>query len=680
MTPSSEPGRSPASGPAPRISQRAPTSCTFCYRRKIKCNKQFPCENCIKRDVADTCVRESVLVRGAVVGGGESDERQPLTNDQVRVLSEAQLRAEVAQLRKKLNQQDKIIAGLQEQRAQSEEVGSVASSSRRTLDPPAPVPIQSPVVAPSVVKADKEDILRPYLRVLGLPVEQTRSPINRPSAALDEPLGPPAWKMRRADNGLQFQSLLELVPIEQSVFLVETSLNMLDWIHCVVHVPTYVKEHKEWIERLRRGDKEVKEEQLASGLYFLDDSLALALGLSKADVVTLPHLWFEASLEALHRSDFMSTPTFEAVQLICILPMASPSSFFTYILASAYIESLLHMGLKIAQSLNLHLLGPETPNTPTAGVIRRELGRRIWTCLFIAESHRDFTIPGGLYLPPSAAVEPANINDENLSDAHPMLPRRPHEPTLVSHLVAMGRHARIFRQFGQTFHQASSSLEQQYEVVIRADQQLLRLLDDFPSLKPNSDPYPVSHDIRARFDYLPMSRFMWAMNIGPSRIQLSASKPRAASCTSVGAPFLHFTNVHVHPRRHITAYSVLAGVILATELIHGSGSPGANSQLHADVSEIIAILPRGGPSNKVVTRGVDLLSRVLRDFENAVTPPPDVEQLWPGVEEWASWGEMEGGAQGGVGGGGGDLWTNTVRTFESQQDPFWVSGERWWNG
>lgn len=48
-------------------------------------------------------------------------------------------------------------------------------------------------------------------------------------------------------------------------------------------------------------------------------------------------------------------------------------------------ESLLHVGLKIAQSLNLHLLGPETPETPTAGIIRRELGRRIWLCLYIAE-------------------------------------------------------------------------------------------------------------------------------------------------------------------------------------------------------------------------------------------------------------------------------------------------------
>lgn len=86
----------------------------------------------------------------------------------------------------------------------------------------------------------------------------------------------------------------------------------------------------------------------------------------------------------------------------------------------------------------------------------------------------------------------------------------------------MGRHATIFRTFGKTFH-SSSSLEAQYDVVIHADQQLLRLLADFPALAPNADPYPTSHDIRQRFDYLPMSRFMWAMNIGPSRITLYRS-------------------------------------------------------------------------------------------------------------------------------------------------------------
>lgn len=49
----------------------------------------------------------------------------------------------------------------------------------------------------------------------------------------------------------------------------------------------------------------------------------LLTGLAPADIVSLPALWFEACLEALHRSDFMSTPTFEAVQVICILPMVS---------------------------------------------------------------------------------------------------------------------------------------------------------------------------------------------------------------------------------------------------------------------------------------------------------------------------------------------------------------------
>ena len=45
--------------------------------------------------------------------------------------------------------------------------------------------------------------------------------------------------------------------------------------------------------------------------------------------------------------------------------------------------------------------------------------------------------------------------------------------------------------------------------------------------------------------------------------------------------------------------------------------------------------------------------------------------LFRSVAEWESWGEQERGAP------QADLWTNTVRSFEGEQDPFWM-GDRWW--
>jgi Fungal Zn(2)-Cys(6) binuclear cluster domain len=45
-----------------RTTQRAPRSCVFCTRRKIRCSKTLPCSNCVGRGVGNQCHRESVLL------------------------------------------------------------------------------------------------------------------------------------------------------------------------------------------------------------------------------------------------------------------------------------------------------------------------------------------------------------------------------------------------------------------------------------------------------------------------------------------------------------------------------------------------------------------------------------------------------------------------------------------
>lgn len=55
----------PTSG-VPRVSQRAPRSCSACAKRKIKCDKVIPCQPCKDRDEAHLCAREVVVVKGEV--------------------------------------------------------------------------------------------------------------------------------------------------------------------------------------------------------------------------------------------------------------------------------------------------------------------------------------------------------------------------------------------------------------------------------------------------------------------------------------------------------------------------------------------------------------------------------------------------------------------------------------
>jgi hypothetical protein len=82
-------------------------------------------------------------------------------------------------------------------------------------------------------------------------------------------------------------------------------------------------------------------ELLQTSLYFMEADTAIAAGVSPrtcdklafpvlftdsprppTDLITvLPRLWFDASLDALRKTDFLCAPTLRALQVICIIPM-----------------------------------------------------------------------------------------------------------------------------------------------------------------------------------------------------------------------------------------------------------------------------------------------------------------------------------------------------------------------
>jgi hypothetical protein len=52
-----------------RNTQRAPKSCRNCAARKVRCDKSIPCLRCIRRGESESCIRETVIVRGQVTIG-----------------------------------------------------------------------------------------------------------------------------------------------------------------------------------------------------------------------------------------------------------------------------------------------------------------------------------------------------------------------------------------------------------------------------------------------------------------------------------------------------------------------------------------------------------------------------------------------------------------------------------
>jgi hypothetical protein len=64
-------------GPQPRARRQDPVSCNFCRLKKLKCNRQSPCSNCVTRKVECIGVQSAVRVPTsedpvALVSGGPS--------------------------------------------------------------------------------------------------------------------------------------------------------------------------------------------------------------------------------------------------------------------------------------------------------------------------------------------------------------------------------------------------------------------------------------------------------------------------------------------------------------------------------------------------------------------------------------------------------------------------------
>ncbi|GME88281.1 unnamed protein product [[Candida] boidinii] len=56
-----------------RKSSRIPKSCYQCYKRKVKCNFEIPCNVCIARNRAHLCTREPIMVDGLLVNADQNE-------------------------------------------------------------------------------------------------------------------------------------------------------------------------------------------------------------------------------------------------------------------------------------------------------------------------------------------------------------------------------------------------------------------------------------------------------------------------------------------------------------------------------------------------------------------------------------------------------------------------------
>ncbi|WRT68124.1 uncharacterized protein IL334_005099 [Kwoniella shivajii] len=490
------------------MGQREVKSCNYCYKRKVKCDKVFPCSRCVSRGLGDLCEQQTVIVNGRLTGGGKLPSQRAPTL--------AQLMEENKVLHRRINAQEKTIKSLLT-KFESDQADLISQDhlderSAHIEGERSRYTSAEPDINPE--ELGKNDYLSTVNQIYGIEPKRYNDAQQ------------PAFTVNQTE-AQTLNRLLCMVPVNFSAQLVRYHCQTLHWIHTVFHEPSFIREHDEWIASICLGTPLVKAYDfyalyfavIACSLYFMDEAVAMNMGIPSDALAEWPRKWFNESIRYLQLSDFMVNPTIPILQTICILPMIAHAFD-----ASKYLGALMHCALGLARDLDFHLATAGTNPEKYGGNIQIELVRRIWWCLSVTDSLRpEAHHPFHLCLPTARTSPPANINDSELVNGIPISSRPLTEVTRVTHLLAIGRLAALFRDFNQSFT-TKTTLNARFKCVKDHDLRLQALLNDIPDLRPRDDeqyiPMSAVMQADANFDYRPWSRFIWSTSLPPSRIML----------------------------------------------------------------------------------------------------------------------------------------------------------------
>jgi len=214
------------------------------------------------------------------------------------------------------------------------------------------------------------------------------SPSSRPAHSLAADATAPTPK------GPSSSTVDVLPSVEMSARLIDYSLDKVLWQHGGVHSGQFRRECAEFYSWGERRAEKVNQAWLALYLAMLavavkhmvaDD--APAFGYSGDEQQQVAKAYFDASVAALHRSNFMAKHQVYAVQAINLYAVSCQD-----IGESDLIATLLAAGIRIAQHLKMHLFGDDAAwdakrrkngvdpasDEGVKGLIEREIRKRVW--------------------------------------------------------------------------------------------------------------------------------------------------------------------------------------------------------------------------------------------------------------------------------------------------------------
>ncbi|KAF9455930.1 fungal-specific transcription factor domain-containing protein [Collybia nuda] len=479
-----------------RPSARPIQSCIQCRRRKIKCSRSYPCAPCLLRGEGQTCKE---VDRNAV-------EASKKPSDQVDIVQRVQaLEATVTKLSRLLAREFR---------------GETADAGVETFLGPVSASVTTPTTN-SALTSDADTRLGPSIRAsfgsgsseedmammledfaMGHKVNRTRATQDaegdsvcrrddHANPSLPLPISHPLALL--VDSSIDVVArLVRTLPGEwQSQCLIQFYFDRLDWYSKVLHRPTFLSESETLQQQITRGNLSLVRISflgvycmvLCLAVHLIEPHVAERLHLDLLTTSGLSQRLYSAAQACLQYDDFLGSHSLEHLQ--CIILM----SVYQQNLDEADSHwALLGTAIKIAQNLGLSRLGSESDgHCYPAGwrsAVKREIARRVWWSLIFDDWSHAAAHNGTYSIHPSQnhTGYPANVDDIDLVEGHPVKSRPPAEYTEMTSLICRLRFVEMYRQVVD-YMQAPTG----YTFITDMDLKISQFISELPSYFRSSD-------------------------------------------------------------------------------------------------------------------------------------------------------------------------------------------------
>ncbi|ORY84693.1 hypothetical protein BCR35DRAFT_324757 [Leucosporidium creatinivorum] len=439
-------------------------------------------------------------------------------------------------------------------------------------------------------------------------------------------------------------------PRTLSEAIVAYALDNVAWHFGCLHSDTFRAECVEFFEVVGEGDAEGQGEGrgegvnqawmafyyavLCAGVQHMSRSAAALCGLSEDDLRTLPKQYFDASVDSLYRADFLAKHSVLAVQAIVVLVVTCQS-----LGPSDLVATLLSIGIRTAQHLNLHRLGDDASwqakrarmgidpfsEEGIKGLIDREVRKRIW-CALTTEDWYSVIYRRSYAIVPSHVTTPlpTNLHDSDLSRGS-YLARPSGEATVVSKLLLSLQIASCIRRL---FDGITEAGKHSYEGLMRIDKEVRELMKGVPAyLREGAD---LSH-LPA---YVEWQRFNWIFQIHHTILVIhrpflgrAFKDPRYAysrtAASDAARAILHQlasgSGREVPHLWTVPYHAIAAATCLTLDVFQSSSSPSSPAQTHEtslkrnEIRLAIEALRILSDTSPIAARGVQLLDSLLME-------------------------------------------------------------------